>query len=71
MLILSRKPNEVIHVGDIKIVIVAIRGRRALVGIDAPNDVPILRGELLKKERPGRDDQTSPEPLHCSTPETA
>ena len=67
MLIPSRKPNEVIHVGDIKIVIVAIRDRRALVGIDAPHEVRILRGELQKKERPGRDDQTSPEPLRCST----
>ena len=71
MLLLSRKPHETIFIGSIRITIVAIRGRRTLIGIDAPQNVPILRGELQKKERPGRDDQTSPEPLRCPTPETA
>ena len=47
MLVLSRKPGERIHVGDdITIVITKISGNRVSVGIEAPGDVRIVRGEL-------------------------
>lgn len=48
MLILSRKIGETIHVGDnVTIVINRISGNRVTVGIDAPNQVRILRGEVM------------------------
>lgn len=48
MLILSRKIGETIHVGDnVKIVINRISGNRVTVGIDAPDQVRILRGEVM------------------------
>jgi carbon storage regulator len=47
MLVLSRKTEERIHIGDnITIVVNQIKGNRVTIGIDAPSGVKILRGEL-------------------------
>lgn len=47
MLILSRKEDEVIKLGnDVTIKIVSISKSGVKVGIDAPKDMMILRGEL-------------------------
>jgi carbon storage regulator len=48
MLVITRKLNERIVIGDqIRITIVATRGNQVRVGIEAPDDVPIFREELL------------------------
>jgi carbon storage regulator len=47
MLVLSRKPNQTIHIGDdIVVVLLDVRGNRVCLGIDAPAQVAIRRGEL-------------------------
>ena len=47
MLVLSRKPGESIRIGDdIKVTVVKIRGNRVRVGIEAPDGIHIVRGEL-------------------------
>jgi carbon storage regulator len=47
MLVLSRKVGERIMVGDnIAVVINRIAGNRVTIGIEAPENVAILRGEL-------------------------
>lgn len=47
MLVLSRKLEESILVdGRVKITILQIKGRKVRVGIEAPDDVQILRAEL-------------------------
>jgi carbon storage regulator len=51
MLVLTRKKEEVIRVGNqgiVKITIVEIRGDKVRVGIDAPKNVPIHREEVFK-----------------------
>lgn len=47
MLVLSRKSNESIRIGDeITIKVISVRGGRVRIGIDAPEDVIIRRSEL-------------------------
>ena len=51
MLVLSRKAGESLYIGDgITVSITSISGGRVKLAIDAPPEVPILRGELLAKE---------------------
>ena len=47
MLVLSRKKNESIVIGDgITIVVVEIRGDKVRLGIEAPSSVPVHRQEV-------------------------
>ena len=47
MLILTRKPGEVIYIGDtVKVTLVEIKGNQVRLGIDAPNDLRIYRKEI-------------------------
>ena len=51
MLVLSRKLNQSIIVGDnVKIQVLKISGNTVRIGIEAPQDVKILRGELAPYE---------------------
>jgi carbon storage regulator len=50
MLVISRKINEKIKIGDnIEIVIVSIDKNQVKIGIEAPKNLTILRSELLEK----------------------
>lgn len=50
MLILSRKEDEIIKLGnDITIKVVSINKGGVKIGIDAPRDMMILRGELVRE----------------------
>ena len=47
MLVLSRKRNQTIRIGDdIVITIVDIRGDKVRVGIEAPSNIPVHRSEI-------------------------
>ena len=47
MLILTRKEDETILIGEnISIKIVEIRGKQVRLGIEAPADILVLRGEM-------------------------
>ena len=47
MLVLSRKQNERIRVGDsVVVTIVRVSGDKVRIGIEAPADVRVLRDEL-------------------------
>jgi len=53
MLILSRRPEEKIHIGNnITITVVEVRGNKVRIGLEAPVNVPILRGELIQNSAP-------------------
>ena len=48
MLVLSRKKNESIVINnDITIVVVAIRGDKVRLGVEAPKEVPVHRREVF------------------------
>ncbi len=47
MLVLSRKPNESIIIGDnVEIKVVEVRGEQVKLGITAPRDIPVHRKEI-------------------------
>lgn len=47
MLVLSRKPSEAIYVGnDVTVTVLHVRGGTVKLGIQAPGETRILRGEL-------------------------
>ncbi len=47
MLVLSRQAGERIKIGDnITVVVSRIAGNRVMLGVEAPRDVHIVRGEL-------------------------
>jgi len=59
MLVLSRRERERIQLGDSIVITVVRLGRdRVRLGIEAPPEVKVLRGEL--KPQQGRDDSPSP-----------
>jgi carbon storage regulator len=50
MLVLSRRESERIRLGDsIVITVVKVAGERVRLGIEAPADVLVLRGELERR----------------------
>ena len=61
MLVLSRKVGQRLVIDDnITIVINRITGNRVQIGIEAPDDVHIMRGELDKIRRKLTDNEVTP-----------
>ena len=59
MLVLSRKNHDTIVIDQrIRIKVLGIRSDRIRLGIEAPDDVAILRGELQWRSRPESDSAT-------------
>jgi len=57
MLVLTRKANQSIMIGDdIEVSILAVMGEKVRLGIQAPRDVPVFRQEVyleIQEERGG------------------
>ncbi|MGN6136194.1 MAG: carbon storage regulator [Aureliella sp.] len=52
MLVLSRKEGEKLVIGDnITVVVSRVAGNRVTLGIEAPADVRIVRGELKPQDK--------------------
>ena len=52
MLVLTRKMQERIHIGDnITITLVRIQGNTVRIGIEAPGDVRVVRGEVAVRDQ--------------------
>ncbi|MEA2361069.1 MAG: carbon storage regulator [Thermoleophilaceae bacterium] len=57
MLVLTRKGNQSIMIGDeIEVSVLAIMGEKVRIGIDAPRTVPVFRKEVYLEIQQGRDD---------------
>jgi carbon storage regulator len=57
MLVLTRKSNQSIMIGDdIEVSVLSITGEKVRIGIQAPRDVPVFRREVyleIQEERGG------------------
>jgi carbon storage regulator len=57
MLVLTRKSNQSIMIGDdIEVTVLSIMGEKVRIGIQAPRDIPVFRTEVyleIKEEREG------------------
>ena len=61
MLVLSRKKDEKIIIGDnITLMVIEIRGDKVRLGIEAPKDVSVHRQEVYDAIRRERDAATEP-----------
>lgn len=50
MLVLSRRPREVIRIGDnIKIKVLEVRGNQVKIGIEAPLEIEVHREEIYER----------------------
>jgi carbon storage regulator len=50
MLVLSRKPGEKLCIdGNIVVTMLEVKGNRVRIGIEAPEGVRVLRGELYEE----------------------
>ena len=53
MLILTRRPDESIIInGNVKLKILSVNGNQVRIGFEAPEDVSIVREELLEDQSP-------------------
>jgi carbon storage regulator len=52
MLVLTRKPNQSIVIGDdIELTVLEVRGDQVRIGINAPRQVPVHRKEIYEQIR--------------------
>jgi len=65
MLVLARKKNESIRIGDhVELKVIGIRGNRIRLGIETPPEVSVMREELLEGDAAELPDsaRTTPKP---------
>ncbi|MGB7347700.1 MAG: carbon storage regulator [Pirellulaceae bacterium] len=66
MLVLTRKLNEEILIGDnVKVTLIRVRGNTVRIGIEAPKEVRIVRGELEPLEEAADDEGALSEREHA------
>lgn len=61
MLVLGRKVNETIYIGNAKVTVVRAKDGSCRLGIDAPRETPIVRGELREADETTAADVSSPD----------
>jgi carbon storage regulator len=62
MLVLTRKPNESIMIGDqIELSILSVSGEKVRIGVEAPREIPVFRKEiwLAIREQGGESDPSA------------
>ena len=63
MLVLSRGPGETLLIGDIEFKVLEVRGNKVRLGVTAPREIQVLRGELRRSNK-----NTATKPLTTTIP---
>ena len=63
MLVLTRKPNQSIMIGDdVEVSVLSVVGEKVRIGIHAPHDIPVFRTEIyveIQRDQGEQADATS------------
>jgi carbon storage regulator len=52
MLILTRRPNETLYIGnEITVTVLAVKGNQVRIGVNAPKNVAVHREEIFERIR--------------------
>jgi carbon storage regulator len=71
MLVLTRKSNQSIMIGDdIEISVLSVMGDKVRIGIQAPRDVPVFRREVYLEIQRESARPAAPEAVHSGSAET-
>lgn len=70
MLVLTRKAQEKIRIGDdIVVTVLRTKGNAVRIGIEAPGDVRVLRGEIaFEGDEPNDENPTEERAFHARMP---
>jgi carbon storage regulator len=61
MLVLTRKPNQSIMIGDdIEVSVLSVVGEKVRIGIHAPHDIPVFRTEIYVEIQRENGEQSDP-----------
>jgi carbon storage regulator len=61
MLVLTRKPNQSIMIGDnIEVSVLSVVGEKVRIGIQAPHDIPVFRTEIYVEIQREEGEPSSP-----------
>ena len=61
MLVLTRKPNQSIMIGDdIEVSVLSVVGEKVRIGIHAPHDIPVFRTEIYIEIQREQGEQRDP-----------
>jgi carbon storage regulator len=63
MLVLTRKPNQSIMIGDdIEVSVLSVAGEKVRIGIHAPQEVPVFRTEIYVELDDGKGRERDAQP---------
>jgi carbon storage regulator len=72
MLVLTRKYQEKIRIGEnITITVLRMKGKAVRLGIEAPSNVPVVRGELAFEDQASEDSEPTSVELELESLESA
>ena len=70
MLVLTRKGNQSIMIGDdIEVSVLSIMGEKVRIGIEAPRSVPVFRKEVyieIQQDRGETEEEEESQPRGCA-----
>ena len=69
MLVLTRKANQSIMIGDgIEVSVLSVMGEKVRIGIQAPRDIPVFRKEVYLEIQQEREAETASAEAPSVTP---